>query len=60
MTGAFELKGGLLLDAPHPAELGHRGGHELTIGCAGGVDVTATGHYTERGRTGGRKGFRYR
>ena len=45
MTGALELKGGfltgnILLNLDTEAD------NELTIGCAGGVDVTATGTYT--------------
>ncbi len=45
MTGAIELKGGLL-DANILLNLDTEDDHELTIGCAGGVDVTATGVYT--------------
>ncbi len=45
MTGALHLKGGLL-DAKIMLNLDTEDDHELTIGCAGGVDVTATGTYT--------------
>jgi dipeptidase D len=44
MTGALELKGGLL-DATIMLNLDTEEDNELTIGCAGGVDVTATGKY---------------
>lgn len=44
MTGAFELKGGLL-DAKILLNLDTEEDNELTIGCAGGLDVTATGTY---------------
>ena len=46
MTGAFELKGGLL-SAPILLNLDTEEDNELTIGCAGGLDVTATGAYKE-------------
>lgn len=45
MTGAFELKGGLL-DASILLNLDTEEDNELTIGCAGGLDVTASGTYT--------------
>jgi dipeptidase D len=45
MTGALGLKGGLL-SAKYMLNLDTEDDHELTIGCAGGVDVTATGMYT--------------
>ncbi len=44
MTGAFELKGGLL-DASILLNLDTEEDNELTIGCAGGLDVTASGGY---------------
>ena len=44
MTGAIELKGGLL-DGSILLNLDTEDDNELTIGCAGGVDVTATGNY---------------
>lgn len=46
MTGAFELKGGLL-DAGIMLNLDTEDDDELTIGCAGGIDVTAKGSYDE-------------
>ncbi|MDF1697461.1 MAG: aminoacyl-histidine dipeptidase [Saprospiraceae bacterium] len=44
MTGALELKGGLL-DASIMLNLDTEDDDELTIGCAGGIDITATGAY---------------
>ncbi len=44
MTGALELKGGLL-SGKIMLNLDTEDDHELTIGCAGGVDVTAKGNY---------------
>lgn len=44
MTGALGLKAGLL-HAKYLLNLDTEDDHELTIGCAGGVDVTATGSY---------------
>lgn len=44
MTGAMGLKGGLL-DATIMLNLDTEEDNELTIGCAGGIDVTATGTY---------------
>ncbi len=46
MTGAMGLIGGLL-DAEIMLNLDTEDDNELTIGCAGGVDVTATGDYTQ-------------
>ncbi len=46
MTGAIGLIGGLL-DAEIMLNLDTEDDNELTIGCAGGVDVTATGHYNQ-------------
>jgi dipeptidase D len=57
MTGAFELKGGLL-SGPILLNLDTEEDTELTIGCAGGLDVTATGRYTEEAAPAGAKGFR--
>ena len=57
MTGAFELKGGLL-DAHILLNLDTEEDNELTIGCAGGVDVTATGTYTTEAAPEGIKGYR--
>ena len=45
MTGALALKGGLL-DGSIMLNLDTEDDDELTIGCAGGVDITATGKYT--------------
>ena len=45
MTGAMELKGGLL-NADILLNLDTEDDNELTIGCAGGIDVTASGNYT--------------
>jgi len=46
MTGALGLKGGLL-NAEIMLNLDTEDDNELTIGCAGGVDVTATVNYNE-------------
>jgi len=46
MTGAMGLKGGLL-DAGIMLNLDTEDDNELTIGCAGGVDVTITGTYPQ-------------
>lgn len=46
MTGALGLKGGLL-DATIMLNLDTEDDDELTIGCAGGVDITAVGKYTQ-------------
>jgi len=69
MTGALALKGGLL-DAQIMLNLDTEDDNELTIGCAGGVDVTAIGKYhleapknksafkvTVKGLTGGHSGM---
>lgn len=48
MTGALSLKGGLL-HGDILLNLDTEEDHELTIGCAGGVDVTATGSYAQQG-----------
>ncbi len=55
MTGALELKGGLL-DGKILLNLDTEDDDELTIGCAGGIDVTGTGSYSseatmENGKT---------
>jgi dipeptidase D len=44
MTGALELKGGLL-SAKYMLNLDTEEDTELTIGCAGGIDVTISGNY---------------
>ncbi|MFK7931919.1 MAG: aminoacyl-histidine dipeptidase [Saprospiraceae bacterium] len=46
MTGALELKGGLL-DGKIMLNLDTEDDNELTIGCAGGIDITATGDYVQ-------------
>ncbi len=51
MTGALGLKGGLL-DGKIMLNLDTEDDHELTIGCAGGIDVTAKGTYTSNALTG--------
>jgi dipeptidase D len=70
MTGALSLKGGLL-DARIMLNLDTEDDNELTIGCAGGIDVTASGNYatepvqsasmayrlTVKGLTGGHSGM---
>lgn len=44
MTGALGLKGGLL-NATVMLNLDTEDDNELTIGCAGGIDITARGNY---------------
>ncbi len=44
MTGAMELKGGLLKGSIM-LNLDTEDDNELTIGCAGGIDITASGTY---------------
>jgi dipeptidase D len=56
MTGALGLKGGLL-SAKYLLNLDTEDDHELTIGCAGGVDVTATGSYPTEALTDTYKGY---
>ena len=57
MTGALGLKGGLL-NAKILLNLDTEDNRELTIGCAGGIDVTASGNYTAEKTPGGLKAFR--
>ncbi len=57
MTGAFELKGGML-DAHILLNLDTEEDNELTIGCAGGLDVTASGSYKEEAAQAGAKAMR--
>ncbi len=57
MTGALGLKGGLL-DATIMLNLDTEDDRELTIGCAGGIDITATGNYTSEQVKGNASGFR--
>lgn len=56
MTGAMGLKGGLL-DAEIMLNLDTEDDHELTIGCAGGVDVTGEGSYDVEQASGDRVGL---
>ncbi|MBS1732466.1 MAG: aminoacyl-histidine dipeptidase, partial [Bacteroidetes bacterium] len=51
MTGALGLKGGLL-EGKILLNLDTEDDHELTIGCAGGIDVTANGTYVAEEITG--------
>lgn len=46
MTGALALKGGLL-HGDILLNLDTEDDHELTIGCAGGIDITSKGEYPE-------------
>ncbi len=57
MTGAMGLKGGLL-DATIMLNLDTEDDQELTIGCAGGIDVTATGQYEQEQTPAGSKGYK--
>jgi dipeptidase D len=57
MTGAMGLKGGLL-DGSIMLNLDTEDDNELTIGCAGGVDVTATGNYGVEGVPEGKTAFK--
>jgi dipeptidase D len=56
MTGAIELKGGLL-HGKIMLNLDTEDDTELTIGCAGGIDVTGTGTYESESGA-GLSGFR--
>ncbi|WP_299821226.1 aminoacyl-histidine dipeptidase [uncultured Pontibacter sp.] len=57
MTGAMGLKGGLL-DASIMLNLDTEDDRELTIGCAGGVDITATGKYEQQPAPADAKGYK--
>lgn len=57
MTGALGLKGGLL-SGSILLNLDTEDDDELTIGCAGGVDVSATGTYEEYGIPEGFEAFK--
>lgn len=57
MTGALGLKGGLM-HAKYMLNLDTEDDHELTIGCAGGIDVTASGTYLSEAVNGPVKGIR--
>lgn len=56
MTGALNLKGGLL-QATIMLNLDTENDEELTIGCAGGVDVTGSGTYDSEAPDQGMSGF---
>ncbi len=57
MTGAMALQGGML-DGKIMLNLDTEDDDELTIGCAGGVDVTATGDYPTENVPDGMSPFR--
>ncbi len=57
MTGAMGLKGGLL-EAGILLNLDTEDDEELTIGCAGGIDVTAAGTYKQAALNGPWQAFR--
>jgi dipeptidase D len=57
MTGALGLKGGLL-DAEILLNLDTEDDDELTIGCAGGIDVSANGNYETENLPSGYAGFK--
>ena len=57
MTGAMGLKGGLL-DAKIMLNLDTEDDDELTIGCAGGIDVTASGTYSSEPAGSGLSSFK--
>ncbi|MFZ1527752.1 MAG: aminoacyl-histidine dipeptidase [Ferruginibacter sp.] len=57
MTGAKELRGGLL-DGKILLNLDTEDDDELTIGCAGGIDVTAEGSYPEESIPAGYAGLK--
>jgi dipeptidase D len=57
MTGALGLQGGLL-DAEILLNLDTEDDDELTIGCAGGIDVSANGNYTTENAAPNYTGFR--
>jgi dipeptidase D len=57
MTGALGLKSGLL-EASILLNLDTEDDRELTIGCAGGVDVTAAGKYEQEATPAGMAGYK--
>ncbi len=57
LTGAKGLKGGLL-DAKYMLNLDTEDDRELTIGCAGGIDVTGSGKYRQEPVPAGMTAFR--
>ena len=56
MTGAKGLKGGLL-NGEIMLNLDTEEDHVLTIGCAGGMDITATGQYSAESTPANQSGF---
>ncbi|MEZ4917925.1 MAG: aminoacyl-histidine dipeptidase [Saprospiraceae bacterium] len=57
MTGALALQGGLL-EGKYLLNLDTEDDTELTIGCAGGVDVTGSGSYSMESFPGGYKAYK--
>ena len=57
MTGAMGLKGGLL-EGAILLNLDTEEDDEIGIGCAGGIDVTATGNYKEEDTPEGTEGYK--
>lgn len=57
MTGALGMKGGLL-DASIMLNLDTEDDRELTIGCAGGVDITAKGTYEPEATSAAMAGYK--
>jgi dipeptidase D len=57
MTGALGLKGGML-EADIMLNLDTEDDTELTIGCAGGVDINASGTFQPEGISGDMKGYK--
>jgi dipeptidase D len=57
MTGAMGLEGGLL-EGEILLNLDTEDDDEITIGCAGGIDITARGSYTPEAAPGNHRAFR--
>ncbi|HLP75214.1 MAG TPA: aminoacyl-histidine dipeptidase [Bacteroidales bacterium] len=57
MTGVFGLKGGLL-DGDILLNLDSEDEHELCVGCAGGIDVSAVKNYKEESAPSGMAAYR--
>jgi dipeptidase D len=57
MTGAMGLKGGLL-NGKIMLNLDTEDDNELCIGCAGGIDVTAKGNYSQETVSGNKKTYK--
>ena len=57
MTGALGLKGGLL-SGKKLLNLDSEDDNELTIGCAGGINVTSNGTYNQEATQGNLKGYK--